>query len=371
MNNKGKIICFIFVSVLIFSIYAFCADDQDPFAFSGSSNQVAAPGGNPNAGTGEPPLQDKPGPDTPVAPAMANQEGVEQTMSGTGIEGASAGPETPSAISKNEEMFKEVSVEQKQLSRDQIQKDVDALYKEGKKYYDSEDYEGAAQIWERVIQNYPTAKDLYSIRYALAGAYEYNKEYEKAIDQYQKVLGEKPNFELSNEAAYRVAGCYTKLEKWPYALEIYRDIVRKSPDKKTSIRAYFNMAVIYLKSEKFKKVGNIYNNIIKYYPNSEWEIQARFQLASTYAQTNRYKSAINEYKIIKSKFKDTEWAPRAAMHIGDTYKLSGDLKAAKEAYSKVVYEFYNREDYVQMAEERIKQLKQYKIYEQKYDGTLE
>lgn len=373
MKNTGKIVCFISALLLVFSLFAYCADDQDPFAFSGSNNQVAAPGENPNAGTGEPPLQDTPGETGQMMPAaaMANQEGVEQTMSGTGIQGTSALPETNTPESKNEEMFKDVSIEQKQMTREQIQKDVDALFKEGKKYYDNEDYEGAAQIWERIIENYPTAPNLYSVRYALGAAYEYSGEYEKAIDQYQKVVGEKPDSDTATEASYRLAECHAKLEHWAIALDIYREIVRKSPDKKTSIRAYFNIAMIYEKSGKYKRVANVYNNIINYYPNTEWEIQARFQLASTYAQTNRYKSAINEYKIIKSKFRDTEWAPRAALHIGDVYKLGGNYAKAKDAYDRVISDYYRYPQYCQQAEACIENLKSARAIAEKYDSEQE
>jgi TolA-binding protein len=371
--RKIRLILYIsFALLLVFGLRVMAQDAaEDPFSF----NSPPEGSDNPNEGTGEPALQDQdqgPSNNTQTMPAMTdstkNQEGIEQSQSGTGVQ-AKQLVATPTPVSRDEDMFKqEVSVQQQEMTREQVEKDVDALMKEGMKYYSNEDYEGAAQIWERILQNYPTSKSLYYVRYMLASAYEYDNQYSKAIDEYQKVLGEKPKYEIANEAAYRLAGCYSKLEKWQFALEIYRDIVRRAPDKKESVRAYFNMAVIYLKMEKYKKVSNIYDNIIKYYPGSEWEIQARFQLASTYAQTNRYKSAINEYKVIKQKFRETEWAPRAALHIGDTYKLEGDYKNAKDAYNRVIYEFYKNEKYTRQAEQCIENLKKAHEIAEKYDN---
>ncbi|MCE5300305.1 MAG: tetratricopeptide repeat protein [Spirochaetia bacterium] len=298
-----------------------------------------------------------------------SKEEIEQSAQAkqAGIEVKKVEP-TPTPVSPNEQMFKapEIKIAEQAKTREQIEADVELLYKEGRKYYDIEDYDGASEIWERIITNYPTAKNLYDIRYSLAQAYEYSRQYDMAILQYQKVLAEKPKAEISGEASYRLAGCYSKIDKNEYAIEIYRDLIQRSPNKKETIRAYFNLAAVYMKQEKFKRVEVIYKNIIKYYPNTQWEIQGRFQLASLYAQTNRYKSAVKEYKLIKFKFKDSEWAPRAAMHIGDTYKLAGDYKNAKEAYSRVIYEYYKYDIYVQQADERIKQLKNRKEIENKF-----
>lgn len=269
---------------------------------------------------------------------------------------------------KQVDIAPEIAQEQKQMTKEEIDRDIQILFKEGKKYFDMEDYEGAIEIWERIIQNYPTAKTFLDVRYYLGNAFEYIGNFPKAIEHYQKFMAENPKHTLYAETSYKLANCYSKLEKYPYSMEIYRDLIRKSPGKKETIRAYFNLAQIYMKQEKYKKVINIYRNIIKYYPNTQWEIQARFQLASLFAQIGRYKNSINEYKIIKHKFKDTNWAPIAAMHIGDTYKLAGDLKEAKDAYSRVVYEFYNNEIYVQQAEEKIRSLKQHKELENKLYG---
>jgi len=351
----GKFFKFLYISAIIILISvssALAQEDIDPFAWNDSQTINAGELGEP---TGDSATDDL------LLPAMGDaskrEEGIEQKGQKEGVE-AKILQETPTPPSKQEEMLKApMTVEEKAKTKEEIEKDIAALYKEGKKYYDIEDYEGAIQIWERIIQNYPTARNIYDIRYSLANAYEFNRQYDKAIGQYQKVLAEKPKYALATEAAYRLAGCYGKLGKWQYAIEIYRDMVRRGPGDKETLRAYFNMATIYFRQEKYKRAINIYKNVIKYYPSTPWEIQARFQLASTYGQINSYKSAIKEYKIIKYKFKDTEWAPRAAMHIGDVYKLSGDYKRAKEAYSRVIYEYYRHERYVQQAEERIKNLK--------------
>jgi tetratricopeptide (TPR) repeat protein len=369
MKKTSVFTCFAFIFLLIIPFLAYAAEG-DPYSFDNPP-----PGAeNPVAGTGEPPLTDNPNGDnlmSAMSDATLNQQGIQQTMSGTGIQAKNM-EATPTPVSENEQMFKEeVSIEQKSQTKEQMEKDVSELFKEGKKYYDNEDYDAAAEIWQRILINYPTASTINNIRYSLASAYEYSKQYEKAIDQYQKMLGEKPKSDMALEASYRLAGCYAYLQKWQYAMEIYRDIVRKEPNKKESIRAYFNIAAIYLKTEKFKKVSNIYLSIIRNYSGTSWEMQARFQLASMYAMTARYKSAINEYKIIKYKFKDTEWAPRAALHIGDVYKLAGLYKDAKEAYSRVMYEYYKDERIVQQAEAAVESLKYAKAISDKYGEDVE
>lgn len=278
--------------------------------------------------------------------------------------------QTATPVSASENMFKneDVLITEKNKTREEIERDVDTLFREGKKYYDIEDYDGAIDIWERIIQNYPTSKRLYEIRYSLANAYEFSRRFEKAIDQYQKVLGERPKGEIAIEALYRLAGCYAKLEKWAYAMEIYRDIIQRGRDKDDSLRAYFNMAQVYVRQDKLKRAVNIYRNIIKYFPNTQSEIEARFQLASTYAQSSRFKSAIKEYRLIMAKYKDTDYAPRAAMHIADTHKLAGDYKAAKDAYNAVIYRFHREERYVLQAEESIRSLKFHREIENKFYG---
>ncbi|MBN2755215.1 MAG: tetratricopeptide repeat protein, partial [Candidatus Goldbacteria bacterium] len=296
-------------------------------------------------------------------------EGVSQEQADEGITAESAEEVTGTAISQSEQMFKseEAVMQDKKMTKEQIQKDVELLYAEGKKYYDVEDYEGAAEIWGRIITNFPTASGLFTIRYSIANAYEFSRQYDKAIQQYQKVLAEKPKEEIAVEAAYRLGGCYGKLEKWQYAMEVYKDIIRKQGmSNARSSRAYFNMALVYMKQGKFKRAETIYRNIIRYYPNTASEIQGRFNLASLLTQTKRYKNAVNEYKLINYKFKNTDWAPMAAMHIGDTYKLSGDYKNARDAYSRVLYEYYNNERYVNQAETALENLKHARQFAEKY-----
>ncbi|MFP4465698.1 MAG: tetratricopeptide repeat protein [Candidatus Goldiibacteriota bacterium] len=281
-------------------------------------------------------------------------------------------PDAPEApVSEDEMMFRDADTqaEKKEMTREQIQKDVEALFEEGKKYYEQQEYEGAAEIWERILVNYPTAQGLYEIRYALANAYEFSRQYDKAITQYQRVLAERPKADFAKEAAYRLGGCYERVGEWRFATEVYKDLVRKGPREKDSIRGYFNIAMLYLKQRNFKRAETIYKNIIKYFPGTSDEIQARLNLASLYAQSHRYRNAVREYKLIQHKFPDTDWAPIAAMHIGDTYKLSGNLKKAREAYTRVLYDYYNRDAYVAQAEEQIRSLKhhrelEYKVYEQ-------
>lgn len=297
----------------------------------------------------------------------SNEGQILQQQKGITVTSTSA---TPTPMDKKEDMFKNENVvlEEKNKSKEEIEEEVKALYAEGKKYYAIEDYAGAAEIWERLVKNYPTSNQLYEIRYSLANAYEFNRDFDKAIIEYQKVLAEKPKLDLSIEATYRLADCYARLEKWQYAIEIYKDIIMRSNGKKDAVRAYFNLAAVYNRMNNKKRAENVFKNIVKYYPNTISEVQARFQLASMYAQTGRYKSAIKEYLLIKMKFKDSEWAPMAAMHIGDTYKLAGEYKNAKDAYSKVLYEYYRNDTYVKQAEERIVSLKHIKEVEKRVYG---
>jgi TolA-binding protein len=417
MQKHNKMLYFSAVIILFFYVNVFSQSEPDPFAVDNnrvSASDLLSQMDDPNA-TPKPTAAVTPGaapasqadtnaqldslmsdngdilaPDTPVlneamsatpvpssdikAAMSESSQGATQEQASSGITAVSEQPTETPTPAESEEMYKspEVVIKEKEMTREQMQKDVKDLFAEGKKYYDVEDYEGAAEIWERILVNYPTATGLYNIRYSIANAYEFTRQYDRAIMNYQKVLAEKPKDEISIESAYRLAGCYVKLEKWPYAMEIYKDIVRKQGrSSEKGLRAYFNMAMLYLKKENFKRAETIYKNIIAYYPNTSSEIQARFALASMYAQNHKYKSAVNEYKILKSKYKDTEWAPMAALHIGDTYKLSGDIRTAKEEYSKVIYEYYNRETYVRQAEDRIEGLKNYRAIENKVYGTTE
>lgn len=345
-----RILYFAFILMIVLPVYIYCQDD--PEAFSNNGNEQTVADGTVNVGD-----------------IFAGDTGIQQEQKSSGVT-ASEPTATTAPVSKNEAMFQsnEINIEQKAKTKQEIDNDVQDLYKEGKKYYDIEDYDGAAEIWSRIITNYPTAKNLFKIRYSLANAFEYSKQYEKAIEQYQKVLAEKPKADVAIESGYRLAGCYAKLDKYQYAIEIYKDMITRDPSKAEVIRAYFSLAQIYMKQEKYKRVEIVYRNIVKYFPNTAAEIQSRFQLAQFYAQTNRFKSSVKEYKLIKYKFKDTEWAPLAAIHIGDTYKLAGDYKAAKDAYNRVIYEYYKYENYTMQAEERIKGLKNARQIAEKFDS---
>ncbi|MEI7640674.1 MAG: tetratricopeptide repeat protein [bacterium] len=349
MRKIVKFVCLFVISVLIIP----CLVAQDS--------------GDPNFGdnkvTVNESLMSLPNIETPAAQQVAGEatpEGMTALMpvDKAQLEQADATP-TPS---KDQDMFKSGAevIEQKIKTQAQLEKEVTDLFAEGKKYYVVDDYEGAIEIWDRIIQNYPTSTQAYNIKYSLATASELAKKYDKAIYNFQRVIAEKPKSDISIEARYRLAECYRRIEKWNEAVDVYRDIVNKNVDDVDSIRAYFNLAGLYATKMDFEKAQNIFKNIIKYYPNTDSERQGRFQLAALFAQTHNYRSAIKEYKIIENKYADTEWAPMAAMHIGDTYKLSGDLKNARIAYEKVTFNYYKYSNYVLQAEERINGLKNLK-----------
>lgn len=358
-----RILYFTFILMLVLPIFVFGVDEPDAFS---NGNEQTVDDGSVNVSdifAGD--EQTAGGDEYKDAMTDSSKTDIEQQDGGATAKQTEA---TPTPIPQSEAMFQsnDFNLEQQAKTKQEIDRDVQDLYKEGKKYYDIEDYEGAAEIWGRILINYPTAKNLFNIRYSLANAYEYSRQYDKAIEQYQKVLAENPKAEVAVESGYRLAGCYSKLEKYPFAVEIYKDMITRNPSKAEVIRAYFSLAQIYMKQEKFKRVEIIYKNIIKFFPNSASEIQGRFQLAQLYAQTNRYKSSVKEYKLIKFKFKNTEWAPLAAIHIGDTYKMSGDYKNAKEAYNRVIYEYFKYETYTLQAEERLKSLKHHKEISAKF-----
>src|SRR6056297_1907857 len=184
-------ILYIFLSITLFlPLNSVAANEPDPFAWEDNNVDQSA--------------------DSLLMPGLtdASREDEETEANKEGVSAKVKEP-TPTPPPESEKMFKEpVSIEEEAKTRKEINEDIRALFKEGKKYYDIQDYEGAIQIWERIMKNYPTARNIYDIRYALANAYEYNRQYDMAIRQYQKVLAEKPKHELSIEASYRLAGCY-------------------------------------------------------------------------------------------------------------------------------------------------------------------
>src|ERR1035437_3247563 len=166
-----RLLYFAFIFMLILPVYIFCQDEAEPF--SNDNEQTVADnsvnvsdifaGDEPVSSTAQA-SQGQGGDNYLNAMSDSSKTGIEQKQSASGIT-AKEVQGTPTPIAKSEAMFQsnEINIADQAKTKQQIDKDVQDLFKEGKKYYDIEDYEGAAEIWFRIITNYPTAKNSFSI----------------------------------------------------------------------------------------------------------------------------------------------------------------------------------------------------------------
>jgi outer membrane protein assembly factor BamD len=160
----------------------------------------------------------------------------------------------------------------------------------------------AAEIFRKIVENFPYGELADKSQLRLGKAYEKMKKYPEAIAEYKKFLKEYSKSELADEAKYRMGYCAYKQSKGSAydqdatekALEIFNEFLRDFPQSKRAeevkmlvhklngrkAKGLFEIAAYYDKVKEKKSAKVYYEQVIQKYPESEEAKVAKHRLES-------------------------------------------------------------------------------------------
>lgn len=226
-------------------------------------------------------------------------------------------------------------------------------------FYKSKDYKRANSELEKLIKNYPRAREAADAQYYMARMLEDQGQLHAAFKSYQLVIDKYPFSERTAEVVkrqYVIGNDLMEGKEKKNALintvvggdydvvEVFRAVIKNAPYGEFAASAQYKIGQYLLEKQMYQEARDEFEKTINDYPNSEWAKAAKFQIAlsdskrSSDAQYDQKvtASALNEFKDFVKKFPDAELSQKAKHHIDELHE--------KEAENNfVIAQFYEKQ----------------------------
>lgn len=242
-----------------------------------------------------------------------------------------------------------------------------------KEFFNKEDYSQAIKEFDKLIKNYPKAREAAEAQYYVGLSYEKLTKLVEAFKQYQVVIEKYPFAEKAAEVVQRQyniglqlldkrannQGIIDKITANDYdVIEIFRTVIKNAPYGEYASASQYKIGLYLFEKKLYKEAREEFDKVMNDYPESQWAKGAKYQIAlvdaqrSTDAQYDQRitQSAVKELREFVSEFPDAELSNQAkkkikklrekeaqnAFLIASFYEKQKNYKAAKVYYKALV-----------------------------------
>lgn len=207
--------------------------------------------------------------------------------------------------------------------------------------YRTEDYAGAVQINQRLVQlpGYDKTEEYPGTLYNLAYALYSQKQYAQAAPWFQQYLNQTPSKRpFTADAQTRLADCYFMQRDYERSAELYEQVANTNYNR-NDLYPRYQGAMSYGLLSKFDKKIDLLRNITDLSPNSPIYPMALYELGRTYVQTGKNGRAKQCYEKLMNDVRDSVYFTKAMLELGMIASNEGDTKAALSYYSTLVEQY--------------------------------
>ena len=200
----------------------------------------------------------------------------------------------------------------------------ESLYIQAMIYFDDEKYQLALNSFSEIIKIYPLSNE--AIQSQIMSAFiDYIKlNYDEAIYKFDRIINNYPSLKNIDYVYYMKAMCY------------YEQITHEGLDGENNILALNNLNEVikrfpdsnYAKDSQ-QKIVLVKSNIAAKHMN----------IARYYQKKDKYTAALNRYKIVIDEFSITKFTPEALYRMTEIYYTIGMLEEAKNTASVIGYNY--------------------------------
>ena len=176
--------------------------------------------------------------------------------------------------------------------------DMRDLYEKAMEAYRAEDYEKATELFEVILQKYPTHDLSRKARYELGNIYFYKlKQPHKALKHLQDLYAQSQPGKYSFEALKLIGYIYDKsLNDCLKGVDVYRMLLRDYPSEIDPGEYQQSIAECYFKLHDYDQACLEYETLLEQYPDSPYVPRSKFQIANSYALREKWEQAISLYE---------------------------------------------------------------------------
>ncbi len=185
--------------------------------------------------------------------------------------------------------------------------------------WDSGDYEGAAEDYERYIQQNPTGGQSEEARFQLAGIYQFNlKRYDQALAHYTALLEGNPSYARADVIHERLAEVLAELGRSYEAIGEYEKLNPQDQDERRRIR--LRIADLYFDQKNYSQALTEYAKVTEGANFDDLSERAYLREATIYhIGRGQYQQALPIYQKLLAETRDEQMRVRALYGIADCY----------------------------------------------------
>lgn len=208
----------------------------------------------------------------------------------------------------------------------------------------------AAAIYERLIREYPSSRNVSDSYFKLGLIYRKMGALELAISKFFSVLSSSINItydqipkykDLTLQARLEMARAHQQLGQNNEAYEMYQDLFRLELKPLERVRVHYEMCYLLFELQRYQVGISQMKLFLEGYPESYHQSEIRYLLAKSYEKLNRKPEALKEVvQILKkeSSFDTAEvdvadyWKQRTGNELANEFYQKGDFRSALTIY---------------------------------------
>jgi len=205
------------------------------------------------------------------------------------------------------------------------------------------DYSRSINLYQEVIDKYPTYPKRDGVLYMLAYCYGEINDSDKALQVYQKLIDESPKSKYSPEAYVRMGEIFFDNNQMDKAIERYSHLL-SFPESKFYDKALYKLGWSYYKSNNIPKAVEFFTKVLEYY---ESRPQRRFRggddlrkesldyIAISFAEQEDTDGTVQAKAFIKQ-LKNPKWGEDILYKMGEVFLDRTDYAKARNAYRSIL-----------------------------------
>ncbi len=232
-------------------------------------------------------------------------------------------------------------------------------------FYKAKDYKRANEELQKLLQNFPRARQAADAQFYLAMIQEDQGHLMAAFKSYQVVIDKYPFSERCTEVIkrqYAIGNAFLdgkdRRSKFVEAVsggeydvvEVFRAVIKNSPYGELAAPSQYKIGLYLLEKQLYQEARDEFEKTRNDYPDSQWAKAAKFQIAladakrSSKAQYNQKVtgSALQEFQDFVKKFPDAELSKDAKEHINS-------LREKEAENNFVIAKFYEKQKKIDSA----------------------
>ncbi len=190
-----------------------------------------------------------------------------------------------------------------------------------------------------------------------AGKLIQEKDYQGAADVYQAVIDSKPGTPDARQAQLGIAKLYIdKMNRSQQGAQVYQDLIAAAPDSEEAAQAHWRLGIYAFKTKKdYELAQQSFDAIINKFPSLELSHNAQLMLAKSYEEAEDYEKAAEIYDNVANRHPKGDRAAQALTNKAKIQKeYLQDENEAKRTYQTLVKR-YGKIEGTEKAVEKAKQ----------------